>query len=1089
MNTKYTDVNVYWLTWGGANGRRMAAMDGSPSGSAPVPVRFLATQHLEEDHRYISNYPSGPDGNRWYWSYILAIGSPASTSYSFALRHVATGPLNANVRGVFKGYTTNQHHTRVYINGYLIDDATWYSQETYTFDVNIPQSYLVEGTNTLTVEALLDSGIPHDVFLVNWFEIDYHRTYFAEDDQLFFQGDDPGTREFRLGSFTAEAISVFDITSPANPSRITNGLVSTDGDGYYSLALEQADATERYYVALTDSQSGRPLSIERDQPSDLTSAINGADYVIITHGDFYTAMLPLAAHRADQGMRAMVVDVQDIYDEFSYGVFEPEAIRDFLTYAYVNWAEPAPAYVVLVGDGNYDFKNNLGTGEPNYIPPYLAPIDHWIGEVAADNRYVCVSGDDIFPDMHLGRLPVKTSAEAAAVVAKIIDYEQNPASGDWNRRLLFVTDNPDSAGYFYGYSDAIADRYVPVPYTAQKIYYGFTHSSASAARAAITDAINEGQLIVNYVGHGSIQSWASERLFGLNRIPALSNGERLPLMVAMACLDGHYTLPSRPGSDRSSTAEAVIRAPEKGAIASWSATGLGLASAHDYLNKGLFEAIFSNDVIELGPATTQGKLYLYSRTGGYRDQIDQYTLFGDPALRLNVPPSDVGIAQTVEPSGSLRSGDTITFTLTYFNAGPASAHHVIISDELPPALQDAKVASAGASVTLREGSRFVWDVAALAAGEGGVITVTASISRWFAGPLANTATIATTTPESDAANNTATVLADVDEPDFPVIPVEAGLDQSAFEGESVSFSGSFDDGGRPEAHTFVWDFGDGRTTTGTLNPAHTYADDGTYTVTLTVAGDYGWQGSDTSIVTISNVAPVVSAQATPPLTYPRQQVAFRVTIADPGSFDTHAIRWDFGDGTSATGGLMTTHTYSSGGVYTATVSVTDDDGGIGHAVVPVAVYYDLHPVAIHVDTVAAAEVGQELEVRNGIRAGQFGWLTWTGDQSVETLVRSLVLPGDSESYVNPDDSSDSVLSPGDWVYGVRRTKNSQALDDALNALKGTTIIVPVWDQVERKGRGLKYHIVGFTRLEVVTHSLRGWDGISIVLEGYVPCPD
>jgi hypothetical protein len=186
---------------------------------------------------------------------------------------------------------------------------------------------------------------------------------------------------------------------------------------------------------------------------------------------------------------------------------------------------------------------------------------------------------------------------------------------------------------------------------------------------------------------------------------------------------------------------------------------------------------------------------------------------------------------------------------------------------------------------------------------------------------------------------------------------------------------------------------------------------------------------------------------------------------------------------------MTTHTYSSGGVYTATVSVTDDDGGIGHAVVPVAVYYDLHPVAIHVDTVAAAEVGQELVVRNGIRAGQFGWLTWTGDQSVETLVRSLTLPGDSELYVNPDDSSDRTLSPGDWVSGVRRVKAVQSLDDALNRLEGTTIVVPVWDQVERKGSSLKYHIVGFARLAIVTHSLRGPDRLSIILWGYVPCPE
>jgi uncharacterized repeat protein (TIGR01451 family) len=260
----------------------------------------------------------------------------------------------------------------------------------------------------------------------------------------------------------------------------------------------------------------------------------------------------------------------------------------------------------------------------------------------------------------------------------------------------------------------------------QAVESSLSHS-LSKARAAVTDATSEGQLIVNYVGHGNIQSWANENLFGLNQIPALFNNGRLPLIVAMACLDGYYTHPSNVSGDRSATAEAVVRAPETGAIASWSATGLGLARIHDYLNKGLFEAIFSKDIIELGPATTQGKLYLYQRTIVYRDQIDEYTLFGDPALRPNVPRADVEITQTIEPSGSLQSGDRITLTLTYFNAGLVPAYHISISDELPSALRDVKVTSTGASITLQEDNLFVWDVATLAPGEKGVINIAAFV--------------------------------------------------------------------------------------------------------------------------------------------------------------------------------------------------------------------------------------------------------------------------------------------------------------------------------------------------------------------------
>jgi hypothetical protein len=674
IDTKYTDVNVYWLTWGGAGGRRMAQVDGTPTGSAAVASDFQTVQHIEEDHSYFSDHASGPDADHWYWNYIYTSGSPASNSYVATLPHVATAPYSATVRGLLKGYqATPAHHTQVYLNGHLIDEAVWASTSAYAFEVDVPHTYLADGANTLTLTGGVDNA--KDVILVNRLEIEYRAPFVAGADQFPFGGDWAGTWEYQVGGLASDSVDVFDVTAAASPARVLGGTV--EGSGTYTLTFQHAVAGPHDYLAATPAQRLTPAGIARDAASDLRSPANGADYIIITHADFYTSMLTLADHRAGQGLRTMVVDVQDVYDEFSYGVFEPEAIRDFLAYAYSSWTAPAPTYVLLAGDGNYDFKDHLGRGEPNYIPPYLASIDLWMGEVAADNRYVCVSGDDVFPDMHLGRLPVKTGAEAASVVDRIIDYEENPASGDWNSQVLFVADDPDSAGDFYAYSDAVADTYVPAHYTTQKVYYGLTHPSSSAAKAAIADAIDAGRLIVNYAGHASTQSWAGEKLFGLDSIPALSNGDRLPLLVAMACLDGYYIHPSDASRDRSSTAEALVRTPGKGAIAAWSSTGMGLASTHDYLNRGLFEAIFTDDVVELGPATTQGKLYLHSRTSGYGDQIDEFTLFGDPALRLNVARAD----RATSASGNWHAASTW-------------------SDGFVPAAGDVVTITAGTAVTV-----------------------------------------------------------------------------------------------------------------------------------------------------------------------------------------------------------------------------------------------------------------------------------------------------------------------------------------------------------------------------------------------------
>ena len=322
-----------------------------------------------------------------------------------------------------------------------------------------------------------------------------------------------------MSGFTTDQIELFDITVPASPIRISGATVEPGGQ-VYTLTFQQTSTGEHHYLAMSPSQRRTPLQIEHDAAADLRSTYLGADYIIIAHGDFLGAGQTLADYRASQGMRTIAVDVQDIYDEFNDGLLDPEAIHSFLAYAYTNWEAPAPSYVLLMGDGNYDFKNNYGFGEPNYVPPYLANVDYWMGEAAADNRYVCVSGEDVLPDMHLGRLAVKTAAEANDAIAKILNYEQNPPDGNWNQQVLFAADNPDSAGNFYAYSDTIADDYLPAPYMAQKVYYGQTYATAVETRAAIIDAFNGGRLLVNYVGHGSVQDWASERLFRVSDIPA-----------------------------------------------------------------------------------------------------------------------------------------------------------------------------------------------------------------------------------------------------------------------------------------------------------------------------------------------------------------------------------------------------------------------------------------------------------------------------------------------------------------------------------------------------------------------------------------
>ncbi|GAI45076.1 unnamed protein product, partial [marine sediment metagenome] len=202
--------------------------------------------------------------------------------------------------------------------------------------------------------------------------------------------------------FTTDNVEVFDITNESGVKRITN-LQSELVGSTYTVSFENSLSQNREYLALTTNQTKQPTDIQVYTDSGIYSATNGADYIVITHEDFCDSIQPLADYREEQGLRVKIVKIEDIYDEFNHGIFSPQAIKDFLTYTYNSWAKPAPTYVLLVGDTTYDYKDNKGTGSVNYVPTYLLDTDY-MGETASDNWFVCVSGDDIIPDMYIGRL-------------------------------------------------------------------------------------------------------------------------------------------------------------------------------------------------------------------------------------------------------------------------------------------------------------------------------------------------------------------------------------------------------------------------------------------------------------------------------------------------------------------------------------------------------------------------------------------------------------------------------------------------------------------------------------------------------------
>jgi len=421
----YSPYNVYWLSVGNKDGLRMEKKDGSINGTPKNPESFMYAVHEERDEMHWATFPNSEEADRFFWERIFA---PTKVDFDVNITHPALTRENCTVRVMIQGNTHLSHRMRVYLNGQLLEDATWQGQTQHLTEVQTPQTLLKEGKNTITLELPGDVA-DVDIIYLNWFAIDYHRRYITDDDSLKFNWQGGDAHQFQVEGFTQEDVFVYDITDATNPKRIINPQVELAGTKY-RVSFHAEGNTAKRYLALTTAQKKTPVKSVKDNPSNLRSINNGSDYIIITHEDFLTSILPLAQLREQEGMRVKVVDVADIYDEFNYGLPSDMAIRDFLQYAYHYWTPPAPFCVLLVGDASYDHKDYYGFGDENYVPTHLFNTTGF-GDSASDTWFVTVNGDDILPDMIVGRLPVRTSAQTLAIVEKIINYDKYPTSGDW----------------------------------------------------------------------------------------------------------------------------------------------------------------------------------------------------------------------------------------------------------------------------------------------------------------------------------------------------------------------------------------------------------------------------------------------------------------------------------------------------------------------------------------------------------------------------------------------------------------------------------------------------------------------------------
>jgi hypothetical protein len=385
------------------------------------------------------------------------------------------------------------------------------------------------------------------------------------------------------------------------------------------VSLGLPDGSRELLVVPVSGQK-TPAAVVANTPSAWHNDAHAADFVMVSHPAFAAAMEPLRAHRAAQGFSPVVVDLVDVFDEFSFGVADPAGIRGFLEHAVRHW-QVGPESVLLVGDGTLDPRNFIAKGEPDFVPAVLVPTGGL--KTPSDDWYVTFeqSGQ---PELAIGRLPVKTVAEAEAVVAKLLAYDQHPEQPDWAGRAVVVSDleDPDLNGFLF--HDAGEQVSALVSNRFETSHVSLSTVGRSAGRTALLSALEAGTGLVAYAGHSSIGFWSHPTFMSSAMASALENGPATPVVVDLTCFTGFFA--NYPGE---SLGESWLRAAGGGAVAVVTPSSATDPTGQMEMAQALFGLIGSGEQVSLGAALMQAK----TASGDYGVRRG-WLLLGDPTMRV-----------------------------------------------------------------------------------------------------------------------------------------------------------------------------------------------------------------------------------------------------------------------------------------------------------------------------------------------------------------------------------------------------------------------------------------------------------------------
>ncbi|MFM2135849.1 MAG: hypothetical protein RL021_1249, partial [Bacteroidota bacterium] len=472
---------------------------------------------------------------------------------------------------------------------------------------------------------------------------------------------------------------IWDVT---DPTEVVNQL-TVNNNGTYGFSAASDELHE--YITFTPAAAADPIAAGKMTNQNL-HGLSQAEMVIITYPGFRNQADELAAFHRNRGLTVHVIDTRQVYNEFSSAAQDVCAIRNLMKMFYDRATSPAdmPRYLLLMGDASYDNKYRI-TDNTNYIPTFQS-----IGSLNQTQTY---TSDDFFGllddsegewsgpeivDLAVGRLPVKSTAEAQAAVRKIVAYggaylDPSKAAtttnlSDWRNIIAFVADDQDN-NIHLKQADQLADsvdRKYRL-YNIDKIYMDAFNQITTPggqrypeAQRAIVDRIERGALMLTYIGHGGEVGWAHERVLEVSDINGWTNNERFAAFLTATCEFTRIDDPSR-----TSAGEYVFLNPNGGGICLFTTSRLAFSSSNFNLCKQFYSHVF--EPFE-GRNPTLGEVFEQTKIDVFSDTyVRNFIFVGDPALplaypRYNVRTSTVNGHPVQVASDTLKALRRITIT-------------------------------------------------------------------------------------------------------------------------------------------------------------------------------------------------------------------------------------------------------------------------------------------------------------------------------------------------------------------------------------------------------------------------------------------